>query len=142
MSDTIFAKIISGEIPSYKIYENEYVLAFLDITQVTKGHTLLIPKTPVKDVFEWTSAIGEQLGRAIPIVANAIQTAFPDSIGLNMISNNKAGAYQTVFHSHIHLIPRYSENDNFALTMNTNYGLYTPEQMQEIATQIQQSIKE
>ncbi|MBS4762341.1 HIT family protein [Carnobacteriaceae bacterium zg-ZUI252] len=142
MSETIFSKIINGDIPCYKVYENEHVLAFLDITQVTKGHTLLIPKTPVSDVFAWSAEIGEQLGRAIPIVANAIQNAFPDMVGLNMVSNNKEGAYQTVFHSHLHLIPRYSENDDFKLVMHSHQEQFTPQQMNDIAQLISKHIKE
>lgn len=142
MSETIFSKIIKGEIPCYKVYENEHVFAFLDITQVTVGHTLLIPKTPVTDVFEWTSDIATAMGVAMPIIANALQSAFPKMKGLNILSNNKATAYQSVFHSHFHFIPRYSENDDFGLIMNSNQTQYTPQQMADIAKAIQEQIKE
>lgn len=141
MSETIFSKIIKGEIPCYKIYENEHVLAFLDITQVTVGHTLLIPKTCVADVFEWTSDVATAMGMAMPIIANALQSAFPDMKGLNIVSNNKSAAYQTVFHSHFHFIPRYNENDDFKLIMHSNQSHYTPQQMTEIAQKIQKEIK-
>lgn len=142
MSETIFSKIIKGEIPCYKVYENEYVLAFLDITQVTTGHTLLIPKIAVSDVFEWTSDIAIAMGSAMPVIANALQAAFPEMKGLNILSNNKSAAYQTVFHSHFHFIPRYSDTDDFKLVMHSNQSHYTPQQMEEIAQKIKAEIKE
>lgn len=116
MSDCIFCKIIAGEIPSYTVYEDDHVKAFLDITQTTKGHTLLIPKQHVCDVFEWTPEIGAIMGQTIPKLANALSQAFPDMVGLNIVNNNKEVAYQTVFHSHVHFIPRYSETDGFSMT--------------------------
>ena len=106
MSETIFSKIISGEIPSFKIYENDYVYAFLDISQVSKGHTLLVPKKPSANIFETDEETMKHIGVALPKVANAIKNAFhPD--GLNIIQNNGEYADQSVFHIHFHLIPRY-----------------------------------
>ncbi|MBS4749985.1 HIT domain-containing protein [Granulicatella sp. zg-ZJ] len=136
MTDCIFCNILKGNIPSYKVYEDDFVFAFLDITQVTKGHTLIIPKEHVKDVFEWTPSIATHLATAIPKVANALQKAFPDMQGLNIVNNNKELAYQSVFHSHIHLIPRYTNEDDFALTMRSNMDDYTSDMMQEIAQNI------
>ena len=87
MSETIFSKIIDGEIPSFKIYENEHVYAFLDISQVTKGHTLLIPKKASPNIYETDAETMKHISEALPIVANAIKKAFnPD--GLNIIQNN------------------------------------------------------
>lgn len=82
------------------------------------------------------------MGMAMPVIANALQAAFPDMKGLNILSNNKETAYQTVFHSHFHFIPRYSENDDFKLTMQSNQSHYTPQQMVDIAQKIQKEIKE
>ena len=97
MSETIFSKIISGEIPSFKIYENDYVYAFLDISQVTKGHTLLVPKKVSANIFETDEETMKHIGVALPKVANAIKAAFnPD--GLNIIQNNGEFADQSVFH--------------------------------------------
>lgn len=140
MSETIFAKIVKGDIPCYKVYENEHVLAFLDITQVTKGHTLLIPKTSVADVFEWDETIAIEMGKAIPLIAHALQKAFPTMKGLNLINNNREAAYQTVFHSHIHFIPRYNDQDDFGLVMHSNMADYTPEEMNAIAQTIANQI--
>lgn len=109
MSDCIFCKIIDGTIPSVKVYEDEHVYAFLDITPLAKGHTLLIPKQHVKDLFEMPSEIASHLYSVAPKIANAIKTAFQPQ-GLNTLNNNGAVAYQTVFHYHLHFIPRYEED--------------------------------
>ena len=117
MNDCIFCKIINGEIPSYKVYEDEKVYAFLDITQVTKGHTLMIPK-----------------------VARALEKAFPEMEGLNILNNNKEVAYQSVFHSHVHLIPRYSKEDDFSIHFGNHQEDYSAEAMQEIAETIAKQV--
>lgn len=109
MNDCIFCKIIDGTIPSVKVYEDEHVYAFMDITPLAKGHTLLIPKQHVKDLFEMPSEVAGHLYSVAPKIANAIKTAF-DPAGLNTLNNNGAAAYQTVFHYHLHFIPRYEQD--------------------------------
>ena len=140
MSETIFSKIISGEIPSFKIYENDYVYAFLDISQVSKGHTLLVPKKPSANIFETDEETMKHIGAAIPKVANAIKKAFqPD--GLNIIQNNGEYADQSVFHIHFHLIPRYENDiDGFGYKWETHEDVIDDETKQKIATQIQAQI--
>ncbi|MCG1145273.1 HIT family protein [Staphylococcus epidermidis] len=137
MSETIFSKIISGEIPSFKIYENDYVYAFLDISQVSKGHTLLVPKKPSANIFETDEETMKHIGVALPKVANAIKKAFhPD--GLNIIQNNGEYADQSVFHIHFHLIPRYEYDiDGFGYKWETHEDVIDDETKQKIATQIQ-----
>ena len=117
MENCIFCKIINQEMPSYKIYEDEYVYAFLDITQVTKGHTLVIPKEHHATIFELPSEIAANLYRVIPRISNMLNKAF-DPIGLNIVNNNNE-PLQSVFHYHIHLIPRYP-NDGFNLSFISN----------------------
>ncbi|UXR77682.1 MULTISPECIES: HIT family protein [unclassified Staphylococcus] len=136
MSETIFSKIITGEIPSYKVYENEYVYAFLDISQVSKGHTLLIPKKASPNIFETDAETMKHIGEALPIVANAIKEAFnPD--GLNIIQNNGSYAAQSVFHIHFHLIPRYENDiDGFDYKWETHEDEIDDAQKEEIAKQI------
>ena len=112
MENCIFCKIINQEIPSYKIYEDDHVYAFLDITQVTKGHTLVIPKQHHATIFELPSEIASNLFSVIPTISRMLNDAF-SPIGLNIVNNNKE-PLQSVFHYHIHLIPRY-RNDNFKL---------------------------
>lgn len=138
MTECIFCKIIDQEIPSYKVYEDDKVYAFLDITQVTKGHTLLVPKEHVTDIFEYEPALAGEVFARVPLVARALEKAFPEMQGLNIINNNKELAYQSVFHSHIHLIPRYEETDDFSIHFGNNQGKYTAEEMQEIADNIRQ----
>lgn len=137
MSETIFSKIIDGEIPSFKIYENEHVYAFLDISQVTKGHTLLIPKKPSPNIYETDSETMKHISEALPIVANAIKKAFnPD--GLNIIQNNGEFASQSVFHIHFHLIPRYKDDiDGFGYIWETNEDKLDDAKKEEIAQAIQ-----
>ena len=140
MSETIFSKIISGEIPSFKIYENDYVYAFLDISQVSKGHTLLVPKKPSANIFETDEETMKHIGVALTKVANAIKNAFhPD--GLNIIQNNGEYADQSVFHIHFHLIPRYENDiDGFGYKWETHEDVIDDETKQKIATQIQAQI--
>lgn len=109
MNDCIFCKIIDGTIPSIKVYEDEHVYAFMDITPLAKGHTLLIPKQHVKDLFDMPSELAGHLYSVAPSIANAIKTAFNPK-GLNTLNNNGAAAYQSVFHYHLHFIPRYEED--------------------------------
>ncbi|MCG1913460.1 HIT family protein [Staphylococcus epidermidis] len=137
MSETIFSKIISGEIPSFKIYENDYVYAFLDISQVSKGHTLLVPKKPSANIFETDEETMKHIGVALPKVANAIKKAFHPE-GLNIIQNNGEYADQSVFHIHFHLIPRYDNDiDGFGYKWETHEDVIDDETKQKIATQIQ-----
>ncbi|SGX05081.1 HIT family protein [Staphylococcus argenteus] len=137
MSETIFFKILTGEIPSFKVYEDDYVYAFLDISQVTKGHTLLIPKKASANIFETDEETMKHIGAALPKVANAIKRAFnPD--GLNIIQNNGEFADQSVFHIHFHLIPRYENDiDGFGYKWETHEDILDNEAKQQIAEKIQ-----
>lgn len=141
MTETIFSKIIDGDIPSFKVYENDYVYAFLDISQVSKGHTLLIPKTPSPNIYETDAETMKHIGEALPIVANAIKKTFnPD--GLNIIQNNGEYASQSVFHIHFHLIPRYKNDiDGFGYHWETNESRINDAQKAEIAAQIASNIE-
>lgn len=139
MSQTIFSKIIAGEIPSYKVYEDEHVLAFLDISQVTKGHTLVIPKKAATNIFEIDEENMTHLAKALPRVAKAIKQAF-NPLGLNILQNNDAYAGQSVFHIHFHLIPRYDEQDGFNLHWQPQGEHYTPQQMSEISQKIKEAL--
>ncbi|SEP80888.1 HIT family protein [Piscibacillus halophilus] len=134
MSDCIFCKIIDGEIPSAKIYEDEHVYAFLDISQVTEGHTLVIPKNHKQDIFELDDETASNLFKAVPKVANAIKSAYQPK-GMNLLNNNGSFADQSVFHYHIHVIPRYDENDGFKSQWKVSNESST-EKLQEISNKI------
>lgn len=131
--DCIFCKIVAGEIPAYKIYEDENVLAFLDITQGTKGHTLVIPKKHIKNVYDLDEETIFNVFKVVPFLAKALKQAF-SPIGLNIINNNDK-PHQSVFHFHIHLIPRY-EDDGMKLSTVNNYGKYTQSYFEDLITAI------
>ncbi|MGD6777102.1 MULTISPECIES: HIT family protein [Bacillaceae] len=140
MSDCIFCKIIDGDIPAAKVYEDEHVLAFLDISQVTKGHTLVIPKVHKENIYELTPEIAENLFKVVPKIANSIKEQF-EPIGLNLLNNNGEAAGQSVFHYHLHILPRYGKGDGFGAVWKSNQSDYTTQDLQEIATKINQGIK-
>lgn len=136
MTNCIFCKIITNEIPSAKVYEDEKVFAFLDLSQTTPGHTLVIPKNHVQDIFEMDAETASDLFARIPKIASAIEKAFPDMKGLNIVNNNKELAYQTVFHAHVHLIPRYESSEGFAMRFDNNQENYTAEEFADRAKRI------
>ncbi len=109
MSDCIFCKIIAKEIPNYAVYEDEHVLAFLDIHPHAKGHTVIIPKTHVDNF----AALEEQeytfILKAVKIVMNKLDKALQPA-GYNVGWNEKPAGGQVVPHLHVHVMPRY-END-------------------------------
>lgn len=134
----IFCKIVAGEIPSYKVYEDENVLAFLDISQVTKGHTLIIPKEHSKDIFELPAETAAKLYSVVPKIASGIKQTF-NPIGLNILNNNGEAAGQSVFHYHMHFIPRYGKGDGFGAVWKTQD--LPANEMTEIAQNIKENVK-
>jgi histidine triad (HIT) family protein len=114
---SIFQKIIEGEIPSHKVFENEHVLAFLDVAPLSKGHTLVIPKEQVASLHELSPESGAALGSALVIVANAVVRA-TGTAEYNILQNNGALANQAVFHVHFHIIPKPSEQDGLSMDWN------------------------
>ena len=121
MEKDVFCKIIDGEIPSYRIYEDDDVIAILDISQVTKGHTLVISKnhyenflaTP-KEVMHKVMDVAQRIGQA--------QITTLKAKGVNILTNCYPEAGQTVMHFHVHVIPRYEHSDGFVLEMKENTG--------------------
>ncbi|ANY14165.1 HIT family protein [Latilactobacillus curvatus] len=142
MDDCIFCKIVRNEIPNTVVYEDDDVKAFLDITQVTPGHTLLVPKKHVADIFEYDADLAAAVFSRIPKIAKAIKASNPAIQGMNICNNNGAVAYQSVFHSHIHLIPRYTADDSFAMQFGDNSADYTADQLQAIADGIHAQLED
>jgi len=136
MADCIFCKIRDGEIPSRRVYEDENVFAILDTSQVTPGHTLLIPKKHVRNIYDYDEELASQVFAAVPKVARALRDFNDDVEGLNVLVNNEEIASQTVFHSHIHLLPRYTEEDDFGLEWGHNEDLYSDEELDELQDKI------
>nr|WP_295971176.1 HIT family protein [uncultured Bacillus sp.] len=139
MSDCIFCKIANGDIPAAKVYENEHVVAFLDISQVTKGHTLVIPKVHKENLFELTPEIAKNIFDVVPEIANALKTVY-QPVGLNMVNNNGEEAGQSVFHFHVHLIPRYGMGDGFGAVWKNNQNDYSFEDLQKMASDISEQL--
>lgn len=118
MSDCIFCSIVAGDIPSSTVYEDEHILAFLDITQVTKGHTLVIPKKHFRNLLDMGEEASATLFAKIPTIAQHLQEKL-GAAGINLLSNMEAAAGQTVFHTHIHLLPRFDDQDGLHISFDT-----------------------
>ncbi|UQS83343.1 HIT family protein [Bombilactobacillus thymidiniphilus] len=139
-NDCIFCKIIANEIPSYTIFEDEIVKAFLDLSQVNPGHVLVIPKKHLPDIYAYNSEYAGQVFARVPVIARAIRDSNPQIKGMNICLNNGKIAYQTVLHSHIHLIPRYSEQDGVLMKWADNTDKYDNEKLTQIAQAIQSKL--
>ena len=122
----VFCKIVDGEIPCYKLYEDDDVLAFLDISQVTKGHALVISKrhydnflsTP-QEIMHKVMDVAQRIGQ--------VDIKLLGAKGVNILSNCYPAAGQSVMHFHVHVIPRYQEGEGFEITMKDNSkGLNLP----------------
>ena len=133
---TIFSRIVQGEIPSIKIYEDEHTYAFMDIAPASRGHTLVVCKAELANLYEIDEVSLIAVAKTTQRVAKAIQDVLnPD--GLNIIQNNGSAAGQTVFHYHVHLIPRW-DGDGAV-------GLWQPHasdmnQLKALADQIQRTL--
>ncbi|MFV0529165.1 MAG: HIT family protein [Lachnospiraceae bacterium] len=109
MSDCIFCKIAAGEIPAATLYEDDQFRVILDVAPASKGHALILPKVHAKDLYELPDAVAEQV---LPL-AKKLSTKMVQALqceGLNVVQNNGEAAGQTVFHFHVHLIPRYKDD--------------------------------
>lgn len=109
MENTVFAKIIKGEIPATKLYDDDHCIAILDIQPVNLGHALVIPKESYTNVYE----LPNDLLTHLFVVAKKVALALKQGLvaeGVNIIMNNDSAAGQIVFHAHIHVIPRYSDD--------------------------------
>ncbi len=117
MDNCIFCNIAKGNIPSYKLYEDDYTLAFLDAYPGGKGHTLIIPKTHYKDIFDTPDDIYHKIITVSIKMAKNLKKAL-NCEGVNLLQNSKPASGQTVFHIHVHLFPRWMGDHTL--------GLWTP----------------
>lgn len=107
MQETIFEKIINGELSHYKVYEDATTYAFLDANPNTKGHTLVITKKPYRNILDIPEAELQNLILSVQKVAKLLKEKLPGCQGVNVGQNNEPAAGQVVFHIHFHVIPRY-----------------------------------
>lgn len=114
MPETIFGKIIRGELPCHRVYEDEHVLAFLDIAPLSRGHTLVIPKEPAATVDALSDEASAAIGRVLPRLCRAVLAA-TGATAYNILQNNGAAAHQAVFHVHFHIIPKYEDGTGLGI---------------------------
>jgi histidine triad (HIT) family protein len=114
MADTIFSKIIRGEIPCHKVYEDDRVFAFLDINPLSRGHTLVVPKEPAVTLDELSDESAAAIGRVLPRLARAVVQA-TGVRAYNILQNNGERAHQAVFHVHFHIIPKPDESTGLGI---------------------------
>lgn len=106
----VFCKIINGEIPCYKIYESDYAISFLDISQNTKGHTLVVPKKHIENIFDLDTTTGKEIFDAVLKTVQILKDKL-NIDNVNLLNNNGSLAGQVVNHYHIHIIPRYGNDE-------------------------------
>src|SRR3954469_4585701 len=114
MAETVFSKILRGEIPCHKIYEDERVLAFLDVNPLTRGHMLVIPKETAETLDKLSADSAAALGRVLPRLCRAVKRVTGVE-AYNVLQNNGAGAHQAVFHVHFHIIPKTAADGGLGL---------------------------
>lgn len=105
--DCIFCKIVAGEIPCHKLYEDDLVLAFLDIGPLSQGHALIIPKGHYETIDQVPPDTAAAMGRILPGLSKAIMQA-TGATSWNLLQNNGSAAGQVVGHVHLHIIPRFA----------------------------------
>lgn len=134
---SVFSRIVRGELPSAKVYEDELTLAFMDIHPATRGHTLVICKEEHPDVYSTPPELLAAVARTTQRVALAIRSALkPD--GLNVLQNNGTSAGQAVFHYHVHLIPRW-DGDGLSVRRLPHQAVSAAE-LAQIAEQIRAAL--
>lgn len=131
MAISIFTRIINGEIPCHRVYEDDKVIAFLDINPLSPGHTLVVPKEPAETVDKLSDDSSAAIGRVLPRICRAVLKA-TGAKAFNILQNNGAGAHQAVFHVHFHIIPKMESGQGLGIGWKTG----KLEQGEELARKI------
>ena len=114
MADTVFGKIVRGEIPCNKVYEDDKVVAFLDINPLSEGHTLVVPKEPAETMDQLSDESAAALGRLLPRLCRAVVAATGVK-EYNVLENNGTGAHQAIAHVHFHIIPKPNAREGLGI---------------------------
>jgi histidine triad (HIT) family protein len=114
VADTIFGKILRGEVPCHKVYEDDLVLALLDISPIARGHTLVIPKEPAETLDQLSDESAAAIGRVLPRIARAVLAA-SGATAYNVLQNNGRFAHQAVDHVHFHIIPKHEDGSGLGV---------------------------
>jgi histidine triad (HIT) family protein len=117
MAETIFAKILRGEIPCHRVYEDDKVVAFLDVNPISRGHTLVIPREPAETVDKLSAESAAAIGGVLPRIARAVLEA-TGATAFNILQNNGPLAHQAVMHVHFHIIPKYDDGSGLGIGWN------------------------
>lgn len=136
MDDCIFCKIVRKEIPACIIHETDDVIAFVDLKPNNFGHSLVMPKKHLKNVYDLTPEVWSYLGPEITKISKAVKKAV-NADGINVHMNNDPASGQVIFHQHTHIIPRF-EKDDFTLFPQKEYEY--PEQINEIREKIRKEL--
>jgi len=136
LHDTIFYKIINGELPSYKIYEDEDFLVILDRFPAALGHCLILPKIPAMDIFGLDDKIAAKLYPLAKKISGEIKNA-TGCDGINILQNNGSAAGQIAFYFHLHIIPRYEVD---GITISHNKPNFGPEHFEAIAEKLRKGL--
>lgn len=113
-SPTIFDRILDGEIPCHRVFEDDDVLAFLDVGPLSLGHVLVIPKERVAFLHELSDEAAAAIGRVLPRIARAVMEV-TGCADYNVLQNNGADAHQAVFHVHFHIIPKHADGSGLGI---------------------------
>jgi histidine triad (HIT) family protein len=134
--DNLFAKILRGELPAAKVYEDEAALAFLDLFPQSKGHTLVLPKAPARNLFDVDPAALQALIVRVQKVARGVREALqPDGVTIMQFNGQVSG--QSVFHLHFHIVPRW---EGLAVRGHGQAGMADKEELAALATKIAAAI--
>ncbi|MCG8557680.1 MAG: HIT family protein [Proteobacteria bacterium] len=134
---TVFSRIIAGDLPCYKLYEDEHVLGFLDIAPLSPGHTLVIPKQEAQTLDQLSDESAAAIGRVLPRLSRALLAA-TGARAFNVLQNNGTIAHQEVMHVHFHIIPRFP--DGTGLGIGWRAGKLEPEAAQSLTGKITSSL--
>ena len=115
---TIFDAILAGDIPCHRVYEDDHVLAFLDIGPLSRGHVLVIPKERARFMHELSETAAAALGAVLPKLCRAVMAA-TGCEHYNLLQNNGAPAHQAVFHVHVHIIPKFEDGAGLGIEWNS-----------------------
>lgn len=138
MNKTIFLQIINRQMPAHIVYEDDICISILDISQVTKGHTLVIPKTPYRNIFDIDSEVLAHLIKVVKKIAISMKSAL-NVEAVNIVNNSGPLSGQTVDHFHIHILPRHSKEE-YGYRHDNNLGKYTNEELKSIQENISNNL--
>lgn len=135
MPETVFSKILRGELPCHKVYEDEQVLSFLDVGPLSRGHTLVIPKEPAVTVDQLSDEAMAAIGRVLPRICRAVLAA-TGATAFNILQNNGSAAHQAVMHVHFHIIPKYADGSGLGIEWDAGKLAGGAELAAEIASKL------